>query len=139
MQAKYAFKGLLLNCPDIMFNVIEDPLIFKDDFTSLAKKFNVYAVNLWSNYNFIYNTTDIQRKCEKTIGLILSPACIEVCNEIFWILRRSRYVVGYLYGIGYGQSEFIDRVVTHQHLDGALYKFNPIFLFGKQQKHLGNS
>ena len=78
LQAKYAFKGLLLNCPDIMFNVIEDPLIFKDDFTSLAKKFNVYAVNLWSDYNFIYNSTDIQRKCEKTIGLILSPACIEV-------------------------------------------------------------
>ena len=78
LQAKYAFKGLLLNCPDIMFNVIEDPLIFKDDFKSLAKKFNVYAVNLWSDYNFIYNTTDIQRKCEKTIGLILSPACIEV-------------------------------------------------------------
>ena len=65
LQAKYAFKGLLLNCPDIMFNVIEDPLIFKDDFKSLAKKFNVYAVNLWSDYNFIYNTTDIQRKCEK--------------------------------------------------------------------------
>ena len=84
MQAKYAFKGLLLNCPDVMFNVIEDPLIFKDDFTSLAKKFNVYAVNLWSDYNFIYNSTDIQRKCEKTIGLILSPACIEVgSNEIF--------------------------------------------------------
>ena len=64
-----------------MFNVIEDPLIFKDDFKSLAKKFNVYAVNLWSDYNFIYNTTDIQRKCEKTIGLILSPACIEVTSN----------------------------------------------------------
>ena len=83
MQAKYAFKGLLLNCPDIMFNVIEDPLIFKDDFTSLAKKFNVYAVNLWSDYNFIYNSTDIQRKCEKTIGLILSPACIEVLPTLY--------------------------------------------------------
>ena len=84
----------MLNCPDIMFNVIEDPLIFKDDFKSLAKKFNVYAVNLWSDYNFIYNTTDIQRKCEKTIGLILSPACIEVV----WRTRIWRCLVSYLVG-----------------------------------------
>ena len=61
-----------------MFNVIEDPIIFKDDFIPFAKKFNIYALNLWSNYEFEYNTTDIQRKCEKTIGLILSPACTEV-------------------------------------------------------------
>ena len=61
-----------------MSNVVEDSLIFKEDFTPLAKKFNVYSIDLWSSHRFFYNSSEIQRNCEKSVGIALSPACTEV-------------------------------------------------------------
>ena len=58
------------------------------------------------------------------------------CTTIYsvWDIDVLYYVHTYLH-----QSECIDRVATHQHWDRAIYKFDPIFLFWKQQKLLGNS
>ena len=72
----------LLNCPDVMSNVIEEPLLSKWEILSFAQKHGTYNINLWNGQHFQYGRSEIKTSCEKYPDLGLSPTCIEVSYDI---------------------------------------------------------
>ena len=71
----------LLNCPDVMSNVIEEPLLSKWEILSFAQKHGIYNINLWNGQHFQYGRSEMKTSCEKYPDLGLSPTCIEVSND----------------------------------------------------------
>ena len=68
----------LLNCPDVMSNVIEEPLLSKWEILSFAQKHSIYNIDLWNGQHFQYGRSEMKTSCEKYPDLGLSPTCIEV-------------------------------------------------------------
>ena len=69
---------VLLNCPDIMSNVIYQKSVSKSEGLAFAQKHDIYSLKLWNGVSFEYNRKEMKTICEKFPDLFLSPACIEV-------------------------------------------------------------
>ena len=78
----------LLNCPDVMSNVIEEPLLSKWEILSFAQKHSIYNINLWNGHHFQYGRSEMKTSCEKYPDLGLSPTCIEVSNDNTIVFHR---------------------------------------------------
>ena len=78
LQAKVEAKLTLLNCPDIMSNVILPEKISKVQSLPIAQKYEFYHLQLWNGQKFEFDSKDLNTSCEKYPGEILSPVCIQV-------------------------------------------------------------
>ena len=88
MQAKYVSKSTLLTCPDVMSNVNsvhDDFLLSKNDCLPFAQKYFVNRIHMWNGRTFHYTNAKLKMICEKTPGVILSPACTEVTNDFLTV------------------------------------------------------
>ena len=81
----------LLNCPDVMSNVIEEPLLSKWEILSFAQKHSIYNINLWNGQHFQYGRSEMKTSCEKYPDLGLSPTCIEVSNDNTRYRKKSEH------------------------------------------------
>ena len=81
----------LLNCPDVMSNVIEEPLLSKWEILSFAQKHSIYNIDLWNGQHFQYGRSEMKTSCEKYPDLGLSPTCIEVSNDNTRYRKKSEH------------------------------------------------